>query len=279
MRWLILPLVLVVAGAGAMFLRKSEPAAPRAAAAEPLQLTVTARDYVFELPDSVPAGVTTINLVNQGPEFHHVQLVRIEDGHTVAEFLDALRAGGMPPAWVREIGGPNTPLPGGTAQATVELEPGPHAVVCFIPSADGVPHIAKGMVQPFEVTGVAGPAPEVTPDIEMVLSDYDFTLSKPLAPGRQVMRVHNSASQAHEVFLVQLDNGKTAADFLAWFESNDGPPPGRPAGGITAIAKGISNDITLDLTQGDYLLICFVPDAGDGKPHFVHGMMKTLTVG
>jgi len=278
MRWLILPLVLVVAGAGAMYLRSSASAGPEAAAAEPLQLTVTARDFVFELPDSVPAGVTTINLVNQGPEFHHVQLVRIEDGHTVAEFLDALRAEGPPPTWVREIGGPNTPLPGGTAQATVELEPGPHAIVCFIPSSDGVPHVAKGMVQTFEVTGVAGPAPEVTPDVEMVLSDYDFTLSKPLTPGRQVLRVHNSADQPHEVFLVQLDNGKTAADFLAWTENSDGPPPGRPAGGITAIAKGISNDLTLDLTQGEYVLICFVPDAGDGKPHLAHGMIKTLTI-
>src|SRR5690606_27918746 len=59
MRWLILPLVLVVAGAGAMYLRSSASAGPEAAAAEPLQLTVTARDLGLELPESVPAGVTT----------------------------------------------------------------------------------------------------------------------------------------------------------------------------------------------------------------------------
>ena len=29
---------------------------------------------------------------------------------------------------------------------------------------------------------------------------------------------------------------------------------------------------------GSYALICFVPDAKDGKPHAMHGMLKTLTV-
>jgi hypothetical protein len=36
---------------------------------------------------------------------------------------------------------------------------------------------------------------------------------------------------------------------------------------------------TADLTPGEYLLICFLPDAKDGKPHFVHGMMQQIKVG
>ncbi len=35
---------------------------------------------------------------------------------------------------------------------------------------------------------------------------------------------------------------------------------------------------TAELTAGNYVLWCFAPDAKDGKPHFLHGMAKQLTV-
>jgi hypothetical protein len=37
--------------------------------------------------------------------------------------------------------------------------------------------------------------------------------------------------------------------------------------------------VTLTLTAGEYGLLCFIPDAKDGKPHFVHGMIKQFVVG
>jgi len=36
--------------------------------------------------------------------------------------------------------------------------------------------------------------------------------------------------------------------------------------------------VDLDLAPGEYGLLCFLPDAKDGKPHFVHGMHKQITV-
>ena len=53
----------------------------------------------------------------------------------------------------------------------------------------------------------------------------------------------------------------------------------QPMGGVTFLDKGGKGSFTADLSAGDYGLICFVPDAKDGKPHFVHGMMKTIKVG
>jgi hypothetical protein len=58
----------------------------------------------------------------------------------------------------------------------------------------------------------------------------------------------------------------------------EGPPPGMPLGGVSPIAKGRSNTFTLDLTPGTYGMICFVPDAKDGKPHSVHGMTTQFEV-
>src|SRR5213592_782793 len=49
--------------------------APRAAG--PSLITITATDYAFGVPDSLPAGLTTFRLVNQGKELHHANLVRL----------------------------------------------------------------------------------------------------------------------------------------------------------------------------------------------------------
>jgi hypothetical protein len=37
--------------------------------------------------------------------------------------------------------------------------------------------------------------------------------------------------------------------------------------------------ITADFTPGEYALICFLPDAKDGKPHFAHGMIQQIHIG
>jgi hypothetical protein len=50
-------------------------------------------------------------------------------------------------------------------------------------------------------------------------------------------------------------------------------------GGVTGLAQGVSNVITVDFEPGDYALLCFVPDAGDGQPHVAHGMVKQFRIG
>jgi uncharacterized cupredoxin-like copper-binding protein len=41
---------------------------------------------------------------------------------------------------------------------------------------------------------------------------------------------------------------------------------------------GTTNYFEVELTPGEYLAICFVPDKQDGKPHFEHGMVRQFTV-
>ena len=247
----------------------------------PPVVTVTARDFAFEAPDTIAAGPTTIRLVNRGPDLHHVALIQL-GSHSADEYLRALQKG-APPAWATDIGGPNTPAPGKESSATVTLASGNYLIVCWIPAPDGVPHIMKGMVKPVTVIGArdakatpatAAPAPDVT----VALSDYAFTLSKPLVAGTQTIRVANQATQPHEILLARLAPGKTAADLVAWIEKPQGPPPGEPIGGTTGMSKGVVNDLTVTLAPGDYAFICFLPDAKDGKPHFLHGMIQQVTI-
>jgi hypothetical protein len=248
------------------------------AARAPNVVTVTASDFKFEAPAEIPAGLTTFKLVNRGPSLHHIQLLKLEEGKTATDFLQALKAGGPPPRWVKEAGGPNPPEPGGTVSTTVPLEAGNYVMVCFIPAADGVPHMAKGMVKPLTVTGsVPAAAAEPASDLVMKLVDFDFQLSKPLRAGRQTLRVENTGSQPHEVAIVRLEPGKKPADFAKWGERPTGPAPGKLFGGVSGIMPGTHAFVDLDLPPGDYALLCFVPDP-KGKPHFMLGMAKEVKV-
>ncbi|MFL5576436.1 MAG: hypothetical protein ACJ79S_10760 [Gemmatimonadaceae bacterium] len=260
------------------------PAAPAVPGAR--VVTITARDYAFVAPDTVEAGLTELRLVNAGTELHHVFLVRLDEGKTMRDALDAFAAAGPPPAWMHPVGGPNTPVPGGTSSAALRLAAGRYVMICVIPSADRMPHLAKGMAHELVVIPAGTPGESAsartsdarTSDVTMTLSDYTFAVSTPLRAGRQLVRVRNSAAQLHEVLFVRLAPGKTAADVAAWVVKPEGPPPGAPVGGTTPMAQGEENVVPLDLAPGEYAMFCFVPDATDGKEHIAHGMMKQFTV-
>lgn len=266
--------------------RSAAPAASVAdttpAAAPPANVvTYIARDFGFEGPGQVPAGSTVFRLSNQGKELHHLVVARIDQGRTYDSLLAALKQVGPPPAWMHLVGGPNAISPAGEANATVNLTEGHYAILCFIPSADGVPHMAKGMISPLEVTAASGPTARVVPaDVTIKLSDYAFDLSQPLTPGDHVIRVENAGPQAHELVLVRLAPGKTVKNFEAWEKGGEkGPPPGTPLGGISPMDAGESGQFTVKLTPGDYAFMCFIPDSRDGKAHLLHGMIKPVRVG
>lgn len=247
-------------------------------------VTVTATDYAFQAPDTIAAGRTTFHLVNKGPDMHHIWLIKLEQGKTLKDLVEATKTPGPLPKWAVEVGGPNTPMPGGESWATVDLEAGRYVMACVIPAkTDGQPHFMKGMVKELAVTarrGVqqAGKAVAPAADVVMTLDDYDFRVSTPITTATKTIRLRNVAEQTHEAIIIKLDAGTTVEQFLGAMEKPQGPPPGALIGGITGIAKGRTVDIPASFTPGDYALICFVPDAKDGKPHLAHGMVKQFSV-
>jgi plastocyanin len=259
--------------------RGTREAYAQAPAAAPNLVTVTAREFAFGAPATISAGLTTVRLVNEGKEMHHVQLIRLDAGHTVAELMELAKTAGEPiPAWAKFVGGPNVHAPGAHSEATMVLEPGEYALVCFIPSADGVPHIAKGMVKPLTVVPATPNSVVGTADVTMTLRDYAFETTPEITAGKRTVEVVNAAAQPHEVVLMRLEPGKTPQDLLAWVQTQQGPPPALPMGGTSFLSQGERNQITADFTPGEYVLLCFVPDAGDGRPHVAHGLVRQFTV-
>jgi hypothetical protein len=251
----------------------------RTASSPPAAVAVTATDYALAAPETLREGAVTFRLTNRGKEFHHLWVIRLEQGKTMDDFRTALQAGGRFPAWARSMGGPNAPRPeGGEADATLVLAAGRYVLACGIPSPDGIPHFMKGMMRPLTVLPGAGSAGAPRADITMSLRDYSFVLSDTPAAGRRVIEVRNDGAQTHEVELVQLAPGKSVHDVLAWVEKPAGPPPGMPLGGVSPLGRGGVASFEVSLAPGRYGMICFLPDVTDGKAHHEHGMIQEFEV-
>jgi hypothetical protein len=253
-----------------------------AAAAAPREVRFVASDFAFEGPESFEAGMITFVLENTSETWHHLQLVRLPEGLSFTEFqerLAGMRPGQPIPEWFVEVGGVNPPPPGGSARATHLVEAGEYAVLCAVDTPDHIPHVMKGMIRPLTVTPSASPpAPLPASDLTLTLVDYAFSFSAPPTRGSHVIRVENAATQSHEIALFRLLPGKTVDDFMAWGATYEGPPPAEILGGVPAFRPGIVATMDVDLTPGDYLAVCFVPDANDGAPHIAHGMVLPFAI-
>ena len=259
--------------------------ANRTAAPAARVVTINAADYAFEAPDTIPAGLTTFRMVNAGREPHQA-VVAGTQGKTFAELEAALLREGPIPDWVTYPAGPGAVGGGDSSIVTGNVTPGNYLILCFIPSPDGKPHVMKGMFRRLVVTPSLPPQPqnavvvaEPKSDVTMTLSDYGFAPSTPLTAGPHTIRVENSGPQLHELAIERLLRGKTVADWQQWMIGGmRGAPPAEPAGGFVGPDSGKVGWLMITLKPGSYLLNCYVPDAKDGKPHYVHGMIQQITI-
>jgi len=258
----------------------AKPAEAPTAPAEAQAITYTATDNAFAGPDSIAPGMTTLTFVNNGAALHQLVLARFDDGKTLDSLMAFFQANpNADPAWVHWSGGVGAIAPGATGSSTEDLQAGTYALLCFVTSpGDSLPHIALGMSKQLIVAGEQNTAAAPEADTELHLSDFAFEMPAVTA-GPHTFKVVNDGQQTHEVFLVRLNEGTTAEQFLAAAAPGaTAPPPGIPMGGNGAISPGMSNWFTATLEPGHYVLLCFVPDPADGMPHVMKGMVKEFEV-
>jgi len=262
----------------------SEAGAKAKPAGIPVEVHFTAKDYAFDGPDTISSGWTTIVLHNDGPTLHHLMLLRLTDGKTLQDLRAAIsdmKPGEMlPPAWAVPAGGVNPPDPGADTRATLNVEPGNYAVVCIVDIPDHIPHMMKGMISGLTVTPSTGPAAdEPAADLTINLVDFAFVPSAPLTAGHHLVKVVNLGTQPHELEIIKLAEGKTMDDLGHWGETFEGPLPGSSLGGAAPMAPGQVEYIPLDLTPGNYAMLCFVPDpAKNNMPHLAEGMALPFSI-
>ena len=258
------------------------PPAESSAPAAPTEVAFTASDFTFDGPTTIEAGMVTFVFENNGPQLHHLQLVRLPEGMTLEAFqaeMGKLQPGTPPPAWIIDAGGVNPPPPGQAARATLMVEAGEYAVLCMVDTPDHVPHVLKGMIRPLTVTPSTTPPAAMPPaDLMLTMVDYAFSFSAPLTGGPHTIHVMNGATQSHEIVFIKLHAGKTMDDVNAWAATYAGDAPFDTYGGVSAIRAGQMANIEVDFTPGEWAALCFVPDMADAMPHVMKGMVSTFTI-
>jgi hypothetical protein len=126
--------------------------------------SVTATDYAFSPPTTATAGQKAIQFVNSGAEPHELGVWKLEEGATMDQIIEMISgppptedpnatadpaAEGPPP--FDSAGGVGAIMPGESAYWLPNLEAGTYGLVCFVPNAEGVPHVELGMVAEFTV--------------------------------------------------------------------------------------------------------------------------------
>ncbi len=269
--------LLLVASCLLMSLTGAAYAAPNAALPE---LVYTGSEFMFMGPDHATAGWTGMTFVNNGKDPHQANLARLHNGKTFNDLLAAFKQGvNASFALVDFVGGPNTIDPGGRQRVVLNLQPGSYAIICFVPDdQDGIPHVAKGMIMPLQVSGPASSVPAPQTDGTITLKDFAFGLPAQVAAGHHLWSVTNMGPQPHELSLLKLAPGKTFQDVGRFMQKPSGAPPFQDAGGMGGLAAGKSGIVALDLTPGNYVALCFIPDPKSGKPHFMLGMVASFSV-
>jgi len=112
--------------------------------------------------------------------------------------------------------------------------------------------------------------------------DFGFELPARIPAGLVTVTMTNEGKESHHAQIARLPDGKTVAELMAVFAKGEegmnealgmltfsgGPGPVPPGGTSTA---------TVNLTPGQYVLLCFIAGQ-DGVPHLAKGMVKGFEV-
>ncbi len=258
------------------------------------EVSVVAREYAFEAPDTIPSGWTTLDFANHGQEPHFMMLTELPDGRTAEDYLRevgaafdsawaALQAGAskadagamigrLLPAWyggARVMGGPGLVSPGASVRTTLDLKPGTYVMECYVKTADGRFHTGLGMLHQLTVTDSASGASPPKGDLALTLANDRLDGPASVTAGQHTVAVHFAEQPAvglgNDVHVARLDSTTSLDTVTRWMDwmNVDGlrsPAPVPFLGGTHEMPAGDTAYFTLDLSPGRY---AWVPEAGD----------------
>lgn len=256
----------------------------------PPVVDVTAVDYAFQAPDTIPSGWVTFRMENQGEETHYFELHRLPDTVTFEELrqeleepLDSLRqslrAGKIDtsefekafdrtlPDWATQepfsdpAGGMPLLAPGRAAQATHKMEPGTYTMACIaVRSPDGRRHVHLGMDRPITVTETSTGASPPEPDVTMRAAGHEVTTEGEFRAGQQTGAYHvEEASEEMDDYywsamLARIENDADVSKLREWIKQGEyrNPVPVEYVGGFEYLSPGDTAYAELDLVPGRY---------------------------
>jgi hypothetical protein len=131
------------------------------------------------------------------------------------------------------------------------------------------------------LSACAAPAQSAPAAVQVTLKGHDFSFEAPdqIAAGAVTLNFTNAGQEPHHAQVVRLNDGVTMEQLQAALKKSETEafPLMAFAGGPGAVFPNQSSSVTLDLSPGQYALLCFFT-SNDGTPHFAKGMLKPLTI-
>lgn len=261
-------------------------------------VTVTARDYGFDLPPVIEGGVIRLTLENSGKLRHEAVIVSTGDTPLTQVTKDltpiVLGEGTPTPAYIRFQGGVSLVPGGATGESSLTLPVGRYAVVCTLTDIDSLDpdksvedgeepseqaqqfHFERGMAAPFEVKATNTAAMPAT-DGTVVARDWSFELP-PLTPAVRTLTFRNDGQQDHSLALGEWADGVSADAARAAFETLLSADEERPAPDSTPTPKdvafagplsaGAQATFSVELKPNrTYVFACYMTDRSGGDLH------------
>ena len=241
----------------------SKPSLPR--------ITIVAKDFSFDIPETLPAGLVAITMNNVGIEPHQATLARLNQGVTRDQILTAAAKNpGEALRLLTAVGGPAAIGSNRSQEVILTLFPGQYVVACFVLSPDHKYHTAFGMIKFVQVNSSSnlGQVSQPVAQGKVIFKDFSFVLPDSLKAGPILLNVTNEGAEPHQVTFLKLAPGKTVQDATNFLGEQIGPAPFERVGGMSALSTGQSGWVKLDLEPGNYAALCFVPDSTTMQPHF-----------
>lgn len=266
---------------------------------------ITAHDFKFSGPDSIPSGWVTINFTNQGKETHFFLFNKIPDEISYQEYLNglqppfdnvwkALKDSGITkseainrlvaglPKWygnVKQMGGAGFIDPGKSSTITLKLIPGNYEMECYMKTSSGVFHYALGMVKQITVTNDSTNITPPKADIDITLTNHNIENSGAITPGKHIVAVNfqeqPETGMGNDVHLVQIDDTtdiNKVISYMDWLNIDglQAPAPAHFLGGMHEMPAGNTAYFTVNLKKGRYAWI--------SESYAQQGMMKEFEV-
>ena len=221
-------------------------------------LEISMKDFEFTIEGEAHAGSLLVNFTNDGAQLHDAIIGKLDQGKTLEDVEKLLRGGpeGPPPPWFDDA--PHDMgivSPGETAGIVLEAEEGTYVLLCFMTDRKGVPHVAHGMMQTFEVSATQAGA-QAEADQNITMSDEGLDAQE-LPAGASLVKVTNDADETGELAILRIEDGATMSDVEKSFEKAASPDevPATFYGGTHAILPGDSAQFALDLEPGTYTFV------------------------
>jgi hypothetical protein len=243
----------------------------------PMSVSGNSKSVDVTVPDSVPPGPARIDFGNNAQGEHQLQFIRVDKGHKPDEALKATdtwaQGKGPLPEWVHLAGGTPRTEPRVKSLTTQDMQLGTYVVTDT--ALKGPPQVEAT----FQVVGDRDHS-DPTAKAKIVEYEYGFKATG-LQKGRTEVLIQNTGKQPHFVEAEKLKPGKDVSDVKAYLKNRGaGPSPlenGDPE--ATAVQDGKSAQVTtLEFEQGNYVLLCFVPDRDGGPPHAFKGMVAGVQI-